>query len=49
MNQVKANGFTKQMARNMFYGGSVFFIFVFGARQTFVGNAQLHWLPHLAG
>ena len=31
MNQVKANGFTKQMARNMFYGGSVFFIFVFAA------------------
>ena len=29
MNQVKASGFTKQMARNMFYGGSVFFIFVF--------------------
>jgi len=31
MNQVKASGFTKQMARNMFYGGSVFFIFVFAA------------------
>ena len=29
MNQAKASGFTKQMARNMFYGGSVFFIFVF--------------------
>jgi len=29
MNQVKASGFTKQMARNMFYGGSVFFILVF--------------------
>ncbi|MDP3652321.1 MAG: c-type cytochrome [Rhodoferax sp.] len=31
MNQVKGSGFTKQMARNMFYGGSVFFIFVFAA------------------
>jgi nitric oxide reductase subunit C len=29
MNQAKASRFTKQMARNMFYGGSVFFIFVF--------------------
>ncbi len=29
MNQVKASGFTKQMARNMFYGGTVFFILVF--------------------
>ena len=29
MNQVKSSGFTKQMARNMFYGGSVFFILVF--------------------
>jgi len=29
MNQAKSNGFTKQMARNMFYGGSVFFILVF--------------------
>jgi len=29
MNQVKSSGFTKQMARNMFYGGTVFFIFVF--------------------
>ena len=31
MNQVKASGFTKQMARNMFYGGTVFFILVFAA------------------
>ena len=31
MNQVKANGFTKQMARNMFYGGSLFFILLFVA------------------
>lgn len=31
MNQVKTSGFTKQMARNMFYGGTVFFIFVFAA------------------
>lgn len=31
MSQPKASGFTKQMARNMFYGGSVFFIFVFAA------------------
>lgn len=31
MNQVKSSGFTKQMARNMFYGGSLFFIFVFVA------------------
>jgi nitric oxide reductase subunit C len=31
MNQVKSSGFTKQMARNMFYGGSVFFILVFVA------------------
>jgi nitric oxide reductase subunit C len=31
MKQVKTGGFTKQMARNMFYGGSVFFIFVFAA------------------
>ena len=29
MNQPKASGFTKQMARNMFYGGSVFFILIF--------------------
>jgi nitric oxide reductase subunit C len=29
MNQVKPSGFTKQMARNMFYGGTVFFILVF--------------------
>jgi nitric oxide reductase subunit C len=29
MNQAKASGFTKQMARNMFYGGSLFFILVF--------------------
>lgn len=29
MNPVKSSGFTKQMARNMFYGGSVFFILVF--------------------
>lgn len=29
MNQIKSGGFTKQMARNMFYGGSVFFILVF--------------------
>lgn len=29
MNQVKSSGFTKQMARNMFYGGTVFFILVF--------------------
>jgi nitric oxide reductase subunit C len=31
MNQPKASGFTKQMARNMFYGGSVFFILIFVA------------------
>ncbi len=31
MNQVKASGFTKQMARNIFYGGSLFFILVFVA------------------
>ncbi len=31
MNQVKSSGFTKQMARNMFYGGSVFFILLFAA------------------
>ena len=31
MSQVKSSGFTKQMARNMFYGGSVFFILVFVA------------------
>ena len=31
MNQPKASGFTKQMARNMFYGGSVFFVFIFAA------------------
>jgi len=31
MNQVKASGFTKQMARNMFYGGSLFFILLFVA------------------
>jgi len=31
MNQVKTTGFTKQMARNMFYGGSLFFILVFVA------------------
>lgn len=31
MNQVKTSGFTKQMARNMFYGGTVFFILVFVA------------------
>jgi len=29
MSQPQASGFTKQMARNMFYGGSVFFILVF--------------------
>lgn len=29
MNQHTQSGFTKQMARNMFYGGSVFFILVF--------------------
>ena len=29
MNQPKASGFTKQMARNMFYGGSVFFVLIF--------------------
>ena len=29
MNQVKSSGFTKQMARNMFYGGSLFFILIF--------------------
>jgi nitric oxide reductase subunit C len=29
MNQQSQSGFTKQMARNMFYGGSVFFILVF--------------------
>ncbi|NCP39286.1 MAG: cytochrome c [Rhodoferax sp.] len=31
MNQAKSSGFTKQMARNMFYGGSLFFILVFVA------------------
>lgn len=31
MTQAKAGGFTKQMARNMFYGGSLFFILVFAA------------------
>lgn len=31
MNQAKSRGFTKQMARNMFYGGSLFFILVFVA------------------
>ena len=31
MNQVKPSCFTKQMARNMFYGGSLFFILVFAA------------------
>ena len=31
MTQVKTSGFTKQMARNMFYGGSLFFILVFVA------------------
>lgn len=31
MNQVKASGFTKQMARNIFYGGTMFFILVFVA------------------
>ena len=47
MNQVKGSGFTKQMARNMFYGGSVFFIFVFVAlifdserKIPFRSNAQ---------
>ena len=47
MNQVKASGFTKQMARNMFYGGTVFFIFVFVAlifdserKIPFRSNAQ---------
>ncbi len=30
MSQV-ASGFTKQMARNMFYGGSVFFALLFAA------------------
>jgi len=29
MNSPQASGFTKQMARNMFYGGSVFFILLF--------------------
>lgn len=29
MNQATQSRFTKQMARNMFYGGSVFFILVF--------------------
>jgi nitric oxide reductase subunit C len=29
MTHPKASGFTSQMARNMFYGGSVFFILVF--------------------
>lgn len=29
MNPAQSTGFTKQMARNMFYGGSVFFILVF--------------------
>ncbi|MGQ0709829.1 MAG: c-type cytochrome [Rhodoferax sp.] len=29
MNQVKSSGFTKQMARNMFYGGTAFFILLF--------------------
>lgn len=31
MNQVKSSGFTKQMARNMFYGGTVFFVLLFAA------------------
>ncbi|GAB4218027.1 MAG: nitric oxide reductase subunit NorC [Rhodoferax sp.] len=31
MSPAKATGFTKQMARNMFYGGSVFFILLFVA------------------
>ena len=31
MTQAKAGGVTKQMARNMFYGGSLFFILVFAA------------------
>jgi nitric oxide reductase subunit C len=31
MNQPKASGFTKQMARNMFYGGSLFFVLIFVA------------------
>ena len=31
MNQVQSSGFTKQMARNIFYGGSLFFILVFVA------------------
>ncbi len=31
MNQVRASGFTKQMARNIFYGGTVFFILLFVA------------------
>ena len=31
MNQPKDSGFTKQMARNMFFGGSVFFVFIFAA------------------
>jgi len=29
MNTAKSTGFTKQMARNMFYGGSLFFILIF--------------------
>ena len=31
MNQAQAGGFTKQMARNIFYGGSLFFILLFAA------------------
>ena len=31
MNQARSSGFTKQMARNIFYGGSVFFILLFAA------------------
>lgn len=31
MNQGKQGGFTKQAARNIFYGGSVFFILLFAA------------------
>jgi len=31
MNQGKQGGFTKQAARNIFYGGSVFFVLLFAA------------------
>ena len=31
MSQGAGGGFTKQMARNMFYGGTAFFAFLFAA------------------